>query len=46
MRPQTQLAAADVVVGEYLFVWRTAQLPFFGPEWELRYIVLAGTTLK
>lgn len=41
-----QLRVRDVVAGEYLYHWRAVALPLLGPEWELRYVVLHGTTLK
>ena len=42
----SQLAARDVSVGEYLYCFRTVALPLLGSEWELRYVVLSGQSLK
>ena len=41
-----QLAARDVMVGEYLYVFRAGDLPLMGNEWELRYFVLSGQSLR
>ncbi|GAX78660.1 hypothetical protein CEUSTIGMA_g6098.t1 [Chlamydomonas eustigma] len=41
-----RLSARDVMVGEYLYCYRTVALPLLGNEWELRYFVLNGQLLK
>ena len=44
--PLPQLAARDVMVGEYLYLYRSVALPLLGSEWELRYFVLSGQSIR
>ncbi len=41
-----QLVAIGAVRGDYLYRFRSVALPLLGPEWELRYFSLVGTTIR
>jgi hypothetical protein len=41
-----QLASVSVVLQADLYRWRQVALPLITPEWEMRYFVLQGTTIR